>query len=86
MKKKNTSLYLVFIATLALMMSGCGSDKQYAANKDTHFLGLMKSRPGSFDTRDTTAITLKTDEITTQDNISGDEVSLVWGLIRFQDY
>lgn len=86
MKFNKTPLTLVCLAALALFFTGCNSDKRYAAHKNTQFLGIMESKPGSFDPTDNSAITLKTDEIVSRDNVSGDQVSLLWGLIRFQDY
>lgn len=87
MNIKKTPL-IILIATLALLFTGCESnDKRYAHDKGTNFLGIMKSDPASFkNPDDKTSLILKTSDLTNTQNISGDETSFLWGLIRVQDY
>lgn len=86
MKLSRSPLFYLALAALALVLSGCNSEKKYAANKDTKFLGIMNSSPGSYQHPRPTSFTLSTDEIVNRDNISGDNVSLLWGLVQIKDY
>ena len=80
--------YNYCLATLlftSLILTGCNSDNRYHADKGTNFLGIMKTKPGSFEPESPDSITIKTSDIVNAQDPSGDEVELFWGLVSFKD-
>ena len=92
---KTSLIILLSVSTLSLF-SGCKSTptrikSPYAAtyeraNQNKHILGIIKSEKSSYEPASPTSIVLRTNDISTRNNISGDKVTLFWDLITLTDY
>ncbi|MGB0418345.1 MAG: hypothetical protein ACPGF8_02030 [Opitutales bacterium] len=76
---------LTAIAALCLL-SACGSKQPQFAHKGTNILGIYKSEPAAYSATKSNTIPLSTTEIMGRDNITGNKVTLLWGLITLKDY
>lgn len=92
MKKSSASL-LVGITTLAAMVfAGCsnvpdGVHPAYVrANQDFDAFGLVSYSPGSYKKLKDDNINVHTDQLYPTKNVSGDNLSLLWGTIVVADY
>ncbi len=87
---KKTALLLSSLALV--LLSGCNTgpttaqkDNMLKPNNDYNFFGIVKSEQGSFYEPSITTAAVSSDDITTRDNYSGDQVTLLWGLITLRD-
>ena len=79
-------ILILFVLPVILFLSSCtGSEQGYMTNKRSNFFGIMKYDQGSFRPPGYGAV-IRTNEIMDRRNISGDKVTLFWGLIEIQDY
>ncbi len=90
MKLKQSSLFIVCITLLALGLSGCarksGDDLYARNNQDVNVLGIVNYAPNSYRDVRPTSINVRTSELVSRKNISGNNVSLLWGALVFSDY
>ena len=92
MKKSSASLLVGISALTALVFSGCsnvpdGVHPAYArANQSFDAVGLVSYDPGSYKKLIDTNVNAHTDELYPRKNISGDNLSLLWGTIVIADY
>ena len=86
--KKYTPLLTATVLALAVAGTGCSTTTAHpgAANQDRNFLGLITIRPNSFAHVSPSSLELHTNELINKPNMSGDEISLVWGAINLEDY
>ena len=56
------------------------------APKEANVLGIAKIEKDSYAPTGPATIEVKTDELYTRKNVSGDKVTLLWGLITLKDY
>lgn len=93
------NIYRSFVVTCSLVgvvlfFTGCDSTNfehdstgLYAKNNQgTNVLGIVDTSPQSYKTIKPTTLELHTDELYKRKNISGDNVSLLWGAFTFADY
>ncbi len=74
------------IAAAALVLTGCGGSKAQMATGETNILGLYKNAQESYAPTSPNSFTIKSDELFTRKNFSGDKTTLLWGLITIEDY
>lgn len=90
MKSKKTSLLVVCLSALAVAFSGCarhGGDDLYARNnQEINLLGIVDYSPGSYRDVKSTSVNVRTSELVARKNISGNNLSLLWGALVFSDY
>lgn len=53
---------------------------------ERNFFGIVQERPASYHPRKVSSFPLRSREIVGRQNMTGDQVSLFWGLISFEDY
>jgi len=92
MKLTRLLALLTCLMTLAFF-SGCTQKYQhdetglYAKNNQGfNALGIVDSSPQSFRDVPNTTVEVQSDELVKRKNISGDNVSLLWGAINYADY
>lgn len=88
--------FRLFALTLTLaslaVFSGCRSHEQdptglYAKNnRGVNLLGIVDSSPASYQKVPSTTLDVHTDQLYKRKNISGDNVSFLWGAITVADY
>ncbi|MDP0496943.1 MAG: hypothetical protein Q7Q73_12140 [Verrucomicrobiota bacterium JB024] len=92
MKKSSTSLLVGLSALAALVFAGCsnvpeGVHPAYVrANQDFDAAGLISYEPASYKKLLDDNVNAHTYELYPRKNISGDNLSLLWGTIVIADY
>jgi hypothetical protein len=81
-------LALLGVAASALFLTGCPRDAGQAqlAPEDTNVLGIYTNTPESYEASEPTTFLVKTDELYTRKNFSGDKRTYLWGLVTVEDY
>lgn len=84
-------LALTSFAASALTLAGCAYDTDHygssAQIEPSHnILGIVKTSPGSYANTDSALVTLTTDEVWARRDVSGDNVTFLWGAISLSDY
>ncbi len=84
-------LTLASFAASALALAGCAYDTSHygssAQIEPSHnFLGLVQTSPGSYINNDAAVITLSTDQLWGRRDVTGDNVSFLWGAVTLTDY
>ena len=64
----------------------CSSKQPQIAPKTTNILGIYKSEPAAYSAAKSNTFSLSTTELMGRDNITGNKVTLLWGLITLKDY
>jgi hypothetical protein len=80
----------IVVATLALastglFLSGCSSPSAGRTGDTVVLGGLYSSQPGAFSQQTSTGIPVNSDEPSRNKRMSGDKVSILWGLITYRD-
>lgn len=77
----------------AVVFSGCGDSVPSNANALYHennqsynVLGLVTSSPASYDRLSDTSFNVRPGDGYVHKNITGDNTSILWGLLTFADY
>lgn len=84
---KKSYLSLLSLSMLAILLTGCNSAKsRNTAHNDTRFLGLVEYNPASYKLNNYASFSVTTNELINRPNVSGDNLSLAWGLLNFEDY
>ena len=92
MKKSSASLLVGLSALVALVFAGCsnvpdGVHPAYVrANQSFDAFGLVSYEPASYKKLVDDNINTHTDDLYPRKNISGDNLSLLWGTIVIADY
>ena len=76
----------LLIATSAIVFTACDGGRAQLEKKEANLLGLATYEPESFQSATPATFAVSTDELYDRDNVSGDKVTLLWGLITLQDY
>ena len=76
----------LLIAVSALVFTACDSGRAQMEKKEANLLGAISYEPESYSATDPGTIAISTDELYDRDNVSGDKVTLLWGLITLKDY
>lgn len=84
MKFKFPTLLTAFSALC--LLSACGSKQPQYAQKGTNILGIYKSEPAAYSAAKSNTFPISTTEILERENITGNKVTLFWGLITLKDY
>jgi hypothetical protein len=84
-------LALTSFAASALTLAGCAYDTDHhgasAQIEPSHnILGLVKTSPGSYIPTDKDVFTVASDEIWARRDVSGDNITFLWGAISLSDY
>lgn len=78
-------LVLLAAAATVLMLGGCAS-KQVRGNRQINaFAGVAKFQQAQFEPASPTSFRMTTREWSPNTNVSGNHVSLLWGLITYDD-
>lgn len=84
-----TSKNLILSLTLACaaFFAGCqSSPSAYHSPKTTNFLGIVEFEDSAYSQSGPATFEVKTDELVTKDNYSGNKLKLLWGLITISDH
>jgi len=92
MKSKKLLVFTSLLFAVALFQ-GCRTsptqaqlDNMVDPTVERNFFGLVQERPQSFHPRKVSSFPLRSKEVVGRQNMTGDQVSLFWGLISFEDY
>ena len=77
---------LVTALSALCLLSACGSKQPQLAPKSTNILGIYKSEPAIYSENISTTFPFSTKESMGSESVSGDKVTLLWGLITLNDY
>jgi hypothetical protein len=77
---------LLSISISALVFTGCVGGTSQMGHKEVNLLGVAKIHKAHYQPSSPATFSLSTDELYTRKNFSGDQVSLLWGLITLKDY
>jgi hypothetical protein len=80
------TLTLLSLAAAALVFTGCDGGKAQMTSGETNVLGLYTNEQESYAPTTPNSFTIKSDELYTRKNFSGDKTTLLWGLITIEDY
>jgi hypothetical protein len=80
----------IFVATLALascglLFSGCSSPSAGRTGDTVVLGGLYSSQSGAFSQQTSTGIPANSDDASRNKRMSGDKVSILWGLFTYRD-
>jgi hypothetical protein len=86
--KKYTPLFTASVLALAVAGTGCSTTTAHpsAANQDRNLLGLITIKPDSFAHASPSSTELHTNELINSPDMSGTQISLIWGAINLEDY
>lgn len=79
-------LTLLSLAATALVFTGCDGGKAQMGSEETNVLGLYTNEQQSYSPTSPISFVVKSDELYTRKNFSGDKTTLLWGLITIEDY
>ncbi|WPJ94457.1 hypothetical protein SH580_13555 [Coraliomargarita algicola] len=79
-------LALLSLSLAALVFTGCDGGTAQMGPKEANLLGIATVEKESYQPAAVTTLAVSTDELYTRKNYSGDQVTLLWGLITLQDY
>ena len=77
---------LLSISISALIFTGCSRGTSQMGPKEANLLGVVKINKAHYQPSGPATFSLSSDELYTRKNFSGDQVSLLWGLITLKDY
>jgi hypothetical protein len=86
--KKITPLFTATVLALAIAGTGCSTTSSHptAANQDRNLLGIVEIKPNSYAHASPSSDVLHSNELINKPNMSGDQISLLWGAINLEDY
>jgi hypothetical protein len=86
--KKYTPLFTAAVLALALVGAGCSTTSSHpqAVNQDRNFIGLVDIKPHSYASTSNSSIAVHTNELINKPDMTGDQVSLLWGMVNLEDY
>jgi len=76
----------LLIAVSALVFTACDGGRAQMQKKEAHLLGAIAYETGNYAASGPDTIAIGTDELYDRRNVSGDKVTLLWGLITLKDY
>jgi len=86
--KKITPLFTATVLALAVAGTGCSTTSSHpaAANQDRNFIGLIEIKPNSYAHASPSSAEVHSNDLINKPNMSGDEISLLWGAVNLEDY
>lgn len=85
MRPSKVLLATLALASIGLLFSGCSTPSAGRAGDTIVLGGLYASQPGAFDQQTATGIPVNSDEPSRNKRMSGDKVSILWGLFTSRD-
>ena len=85
MKKLKALSVLLTLAVAGALTSGCQHNEGMTRH-NKNFLGIVEVHPASYEEVDSTTFAVSSNEIASRRDFSGDNVSLLWGLVTYTDY
>ena len=82
----NKIIAILSISISALIFTGCDRGTSQMGPKEANLLGIAKINKAHYQPSGPATFSLSSDELYTRKNYSGDQVSLLWGLITLKDY
>lgn len=76
----------LLIAASAIVFTACDGGRAQMEKKESNLLGIVSYESESYLTSGPGTIPIASDEVYDRKNISGDRVTLLWGLVTLQDY
>ena len=94
MKSYKPFFVLVTILLSSVLLGGCASNNgagSYAdlydkADKKTNILGIFEFEKASYEPAGMTTFSLRSDDVISRNDVTGDKCSLLWGLVTITDY
>lgn len=87
MKLRKTPFAVAGILAAAALMSGCSSTSNVHAHKgSSSALGVVAHEKATYSKVRPTTFVFDNGDIAPQEDITGDQVTLLWGLITIPDY
>ena len=77
---------LLSISISVLIFTGCDGGTSQLGSKEANLLGIAKINKAHYQPSGPATFSLSTDELYSRKNFSGNQVSLLWGLITIKDY
>ena len=77
---------LLSISISVLIFTGCDGGTSQLGPKEANLLGIAKINKAHYQPSGPATFSLNTDELYSRKNFSGNQVSLLWGLITIKDY
>lgn len=81
-------LVLTSLIATAFVFAGCAGDSNSTAMGPRHsnFLGIYKNEKASYKPTSLASFTIASDDLVARDNYSGEQTTLLWGLVTLKDY
>lgn len=79
-------LSLVSLTIAALAFTGCDGGTAQMGPEEANGLGIVKVEKANYGSVGNATIDVSTDELYSRKNVSGDKVTLLWGLFTITDY
>ncbi|MEM9025639.1 MAG: hypothetical protein AAGB06_01755 [Verrucomicrobiota bacterium] len=85
--KITTVASIIALALISLFSTGCFSEQTsaYKTPSSSTFLGIIEYEEATFSPTPPNTFAIRTDELVSRDNYSGDRIKLLWGLITIED-
>ncbi|MEN8661956.1 MAG: hypothetical protein ACN4GF_04095 [Lentimonas sp.] len=74
------------IAASAIVFTACDGGRAQLEKKEANLLGIASYDSESYIASSPGTIAVSTEDLYDRDNVSGDRVTLLWGLITIKDY
>jgi hypothetical protein len=84
--KTLTPLLAATLAVVSLASVGCSDSDPRLAHNGTNFFNMVTVKPDSFAYTPATTAEIHSNQIISRPNVSGTQVSLLCGLITYDDY
>lgn len=85
MKKIRALTLLALFAGLALMGSGCSTHTSMGKKETVVLGGLYESREGAYEKQSPNSFPINQERETPSSRLTGNQVSILWGLITYAD-
>jgi hypothetical protein len=85
MRLSKALLATLTVAMTTALFAGCASQSNVRAQDTVILGGLYASQPAAFDQQTSTGIPVNSDKPSRKRKMSGDKVSILWGLFTFRD-
>ena len=76
---------LALFATLAMMGSGCSTHTAMGKHETVILGGLYESREGAYEKQSVNSIPVNNKRASPSSRLTGNQVSILWGLISYTD-
>ena len=76
----------LLIAASAIVFTACDGGRAQMEKNEANLLGIASYEAENYQATSPSTIDISTDELYDRDNVSGNRVTLLWGLITLKDY